>query len=585
MALAAAVLLADHARAMTPEERRAYRDRLVEVLPAVPAFSDWLKKTDELPPDFDALPKVNGLPDPLRFLDGKAVSTKEEWGRRRAEILDLFQRYAWGKFPQHAALSGADVTDTPEKGYKTRQVVLHFGPAGQEKQGVMHCTMIIPDGPGPFPVLMGPGLIGGFGGNTADMALRRGYIALSYAGNDSNDDSKALAALYPNADFATLPRRAWAASEILDYLQTVPEVDMKRVAIFGYSRDGKQAMIAGALDERISAVIAGSTGVGGVLPYRLAGERNQAESIESTTRMFPDWFVPRLRFFSGREDRLPVDGNLLLSAVAPRPVLMISGYNDEVSNTWGDEQSLHSAQKVYALLGAGDKVGLYRVPGFHGANDMEVALDFLDIQFGRQNREWVSQFVFPWDWEKWRAASGEHLAAKQLPADNLAEWNALPTKEAWEAYAKGVRDSVVQMLGEAPPYLPTRQPGPGGARCPGVGDPAEHGRHARVWMVHRGGAKDGVTAGDLWRWGARNALLSSRPGARKEIASGDLAAQLQLSPGIHVGLSSGPSPGIGPGQGWLRGFGVRPVRLRQPDGGSLALLRPVSTLVADGAHG
>ena len=85
------------------------------------------------------------------------------------------------------------------------------------------------------------------------------------------------------------------------------------------------------------------------------------------------------RFFAGREDRLPVDGNLLLAMVAPRPCLMISGFNDEVANTWGDEQSLHSAEKVYALLGAQGKVGLYRVPGFHGANDMEVGLDFLDV--------------------------------------------------------------------------------------------------------------------------------------------------------------------------------------------------------------
>ena len=77
-------------------------------------------------------------------------------------------------------------------------------------------------------------------------------------------------------------------------------------------------MIAAAIDERIGAVIAGSTGVGGALPFRLAGECNAAEGIESTTRMFPDWFHPRLRYFAGREDRLPVDGNLLTALIAPR---------------------------------------------------------------------------------------------------------------------------------------------------------------------------------------------------------------------------------------------------------------------------
>ena len=58
-------LLWQSGHAMTPEQRREYRDKLVEILPKVPAFEEWLERTDELPPDFDSLPKINGLPDPL----------------------------------------------------------------------------------------------------------------------------------------------------------------------------------------------------------------------------------------------------------------------------------------------------------------------------------------------------------------------------------------------------------------------------------------------------------------------------------------------------------------------------------------
>ncbi len=92
---------------------------------------------------------------------------------------------------------------------------------------------------------------------------------------------------------------------------------MRHVGTTGHSRDGKQALIQAGLDDRIAAVIVSSSGVGGSLPYRLAGERGMAEGIETTTRAFPTWFHPRLRFFSGREDRLPVDGNLLAALVAP----------------------------------------------------------------------------------------------------------------------------------------------------------------------------------------------------------------------------------------------------------------------------
>jgi dienelactone hydrolase len=470
---------AQAAQAMTPEERRAYRDNLLKVLPDVPEFGEWLKKSDELPPDFDALKRQNSLPDPLTFYDGRPVKTAQDWQARRDEIRQLFEQYAWGALPPHPRFDRADVQDTPGDGYKTRAATLHFGPDGK---GTLRVTMVIPDGKGPFPVVMGPGLIGGFGGSSAGMLLRRGYVTCSYAGNDGNDDTKAAAALYPDNDAGALPRRAWGATIVLDYLETLPEVDMKKVAIFGYSRDGKQAAIAAALDSRIAALLAGSTGVGGVLPYRLAGERNMAESIESTTKMFPDWFHPRLRFFSGREDRLPVDGNLLLAMVAPRPVLMVSGYNDEVANDWGDEQSQASARKAYQLLGAPDNLGILRVPGFHGANDMEAAVDFLDMHFGRSTQKWANRYIFRWNFDDWKAATGEKVDVASLPdrrnADLLASGGKTIASSAdWEGRAKDIRATVESMLGTPPPVYVA--PAGRGGRGPGGGRGGPGGGLAR----------------------------------------------------------------------------------------------------------
>src|SRR5438105_11248396 len=301
---------------------------------------------------------------------------------------------------------------------------------------------MIPDGKGPFPVLISPNLQG-----WSPALLRRGYISCGYAANDGMDDAAALAQLYPEYDFAALPRRAWAVGLVLDYLESVPQVDMKHVGMFGYSRDGKMATIATALDERIAALIAGSTGVGGILPWRLSGERNAGEGIETTTRQFPTWFVPRLRFFSGREDRLPIDGNLLVAMIAPRAALMEYGLNDEVSNSWGSEQTYHSASKAYKLLGQSGRLGLLRVPGFHGANDQEACLDWLDIQFGRSTRTWTNQFFFPWSYEEWRAREGDKFAAEKSPA------GALEAKSVAEGarVAPGVRKAGASILGEAPP--------------------------------------------------------------------------------------------------------------------------------------
>ena len=91
------------ADAMTPDERRAYLAKLQQILPDVPSFNQWLQKTSELPPDFDALPRINGLPEPLRFLDGRAVRTPREWQARRTEIRQLFEKYDLILGPQCAS--------------------------------------------------------------------------------------------------------------------------------------------------------------------------------------------------------------------------------------------------------------------------------------------------------------------------------------------------------------------------------------------------------------------------------------------------------------------------------------------------
>ena len=473
--------------AMTPEERREYREKLLKILPDVPLFKAWIDKTDELPPDFDALPKSNGLPDPLRFLDGRPVRSAQDWKTRRAEIRRLFEKYDLGAFPPKPKLDGAVVIDeTRSKGYLIRNLRLEFGTG---RRGTMRVQIMIPDGKGPFPVLISPNLPG-----WGPSLLRRGYISAGYAANDGMDDAAALGQLYPDYDFALLPRRAWSVGMVLDYLETVPQVDMKHVGMFGYSRDGKMAMIASAMDERIAAVIAGSTGVGGILPWRLSGERGAGEGIETTTRQFPTWFVQRLRFFSGREDRLPIDGNLLVALMAPRSALMEYGLNDQVSNSWGGEQTYHSALKAYKLLGHPERIGILRVPGFHGANDQEACLDWLDIQFGRSSRTWTNNLLFPWDFDQWRETSKESIDLSRYPRraqDNLlasSKGGVIASTGDWETKAGEIRKSIEWMLGDEPAMMP---PGPGRGAVPGRG-----GRGGRGGPV----ANPGQVTPDLVNW-------------------------------------------------------------------------------------
>lgn len=476
-------------------KRRAYLDQLLKILPPAPAFDDWLKKSGELPPDFDTLPRINDLPDPLRFFDGRAVKTAADWQARRREIGELYQKYQLGTFPPRPKINRAVVLDeTRGEGYSIRNVRLEFGP---QNQGSLRVRLIVPAGKGPFRVLICNNLAG-----WGPALIRRDYISCGYAANDFMDDAAPLDKLYPEYDFALLPRRAWAAGIVLDYLETLPQVDMRRIGIYGYSRDGKVAAIAAAFDGRIAAVIAGSTGVGGVLSWRSAGESRFAESIESDTREFPTWFLMRLRFFCGREDRLPIDGNLLVSMIAPRSCLIEYGLNDQVSNTYGDEQTYNSALKVYQRLGHPERLGIFRLPGFHGANDEERELDWLDMQLGRSPETWRNDLLFPWSFDAWRTQTHQTFDLNHYPEHGFADilktraGGAITSKAGWEAKGAEIRKSVAWMLGDEPLKLPpgadesalSRRFAQLAARRPAdVFNPGQVSPRIHAWVIQQGG--------------------------------------------------------------------------------------------------
>ena len=58
-------------------------------------WEDWLKRTGELPPDFDSMPSIPDLPDPLVLHDtGRdiPVTTSEQWSRQRAWLRNQMSR-------------------------------------------------------------------------------------------------------------------------------------------------------------------------------------------------------------------------------------------------------------------------------------------------------------------------------------------------------------------------------------------------------------------------------------------------------------------------------------------------------------
>ena len=145
--------------------------------------------------------------------------------------------------------------------------------------------------------------------------LTRGIIGLTNHGQPRKPDQ-----------WGALRAWAWGASRGLDYLETVPEVDAKRVGIAGVSRYGKAALVAMAFDQRFAMGLIASSGAGGTALYR----RDFGESLENLASSGAyHWMAGNYLKYSAEEssfgsktaDDLPVDSHMTLAPVRSAPDL------------------------------------------------------------------------------------------------------------------------------------------------------------------------------------------------------------------------------------------------------------------------
>jgi pimeloyl-ACP methyl ester carboxylesterase len=370
--------------------RLAYREQLQRILPASPSWNAWLDETGELPPDYTRLRSVADLPDPLEELTTHPACLAD-WQARREELKELFYHWVLGRVPPPpAAVKHVVLGERRESGCVVREVCLYFD---AEQRARLRLELLIPTEGGPHPVF----LTQHNHRDWAQVALRRGYLACVYAAADSCDDTDSFAEAYPGYDWSRLMRRAWAASRCVDYLATATQADHQHIVLTGHSRNGKQSLIAAAFDERISAVISSSSGAGGALTTRYFAESHYGEGIEALTTIFPDWFHPRLRFFTGREHKLPVDMHELVGLIAPRPCLLSTALNDGDENPWSQQQTYLAAQRVYRFLDADEHLRILWRPGAHETSPaiIERYLDWSDNWFGRGHVTFPERLIFP----------------------------------------------------------------------------------------------------------------------------------------------------------------------------------------------
>ncbi|MGQ9696588.1 MAG: glucuronyl esterase domain-containing protein [Armatimonadota bacterium] len=444
----------DYTRTGDTPGRETAMQTLLRMLPKSEAWEQWLHSSGEAPPDFGSMPSIPGLPDPLQLrseVPWRRLRGADEWDAKRKEVLAAFDRYIVGKAPPSPGNVQARVVSTSEvPGAVSQHIELRFGP---NQSALLGIELLTPKGTPPFPVFLTQHNHRGW----AVLAVRRGYMACVYNAADSKDDTERFAEVYPEYDWSALRRRAWAASRCIDYLQTLPTVDASRIVITGHSRNGKQSLIAAAYDERISAVISSSSGAGGSMPYRLFSETHFGEGIELLTRVFPHWFHPRLRFFVGREDKLPTDNNELIAVIAPRACLLSTALNDPVESTWATQMVYLSALRAYEFLGHPERLAIRWRPGSHETNaeDIEAYLDWCDAVFGRSKLRSSTRLLHPTSFSAWRRLSRERVRPTSFPAAGIQSVG-FTTAAQWPETRRNLAERLRWLFGDEPPEAPAQ---------------------------------------------------------------------------------------------------------------------------------
>jgi hypothetical protein len=390
------------------------------------------------------------LPELLRLSNGKQVADGKTWRReRRPEIRKLIEQYWFGRAPGRSKEMTFEVVEKGAPAFDGKairsQVTIHFT---KDRTGPrMDLLVYLPaSAKAPAPLFLNmsffannlavadPGVKVGRRwdrqsgtqvaavpaatnaragrGLRVEQFIARGIGIATFNKDDLAPDfvgseGMGIKAAYLQAgqsrpgedEWGAIAAWAWGASRALDYLETDKRVDAKRVAIHGVSRLGKTAMWAGAADERFAMVIASCSGEGGAAIAR----RNYGETLAhmAAPTRFPYQFAGNYAKYAEKVHEWPVDANMLVAMIAPRPLLLQTGNTDKWSDPYGEFLAAVAAEPVYQLLGKKGlgttafpkaeepilhDIGYFMHDGGHGnaPSDFDVYIRFMEMHLMKQ---------------------------------------------------------------------------------------------------------------------------------------------------------------------------------------------------------
>ena len=311
---------------------------------------------------------------PPLFGPGKvAPATPEEWhDGRRAEIKRLLEQEVYGERPverpPHLVFSEVEPESAAMDGAAVRRRVrIEYGGAFGTNSFVV--TAFIPRREGPAPAFLlicnrdpekniDPTRRNRSGFWPAEEIVARGYAAVAFYNGEISPDRQHGNTLgvfdafedvelqyRPRTEWGMLSAWAWGASRVLDWIETEPRIDAKRVAVVGHSRGGKTALVAAAWDERFAMACSNDSGTGGAKLNHM--DLPGSEHIVDLAVTFQYWFCRQFTRWAGRDAQAPFDQHMLVALVAPRLVCIGSATADKWAGPFGEYTTARYASPAW----------------------------------------------------------------------------------------------------------------------------------------------------------------------------------------------------------------------------------------------
>lgn len=321
--------------------------------------------------------KPENVPELFTTFAGENVKTVDKWESVRApELLEEFTNEEYGRRPveRPAALAfakaGPDKIMMDGKAVRKRIRVMYAGPYGG---GTFVFTAFIPRQAKPAPAFL-------FACNRdpgknidhdrkmksefwpAEEIVDRGYAAIAYWTQDIAPDRNTgntqgvfaafrdVTESWCSADkWGTLSAWAWGASRIMDWIETEPLIDAKKVAVVGHSRGGKTALIAGVYDKRFAMACSNNSGCSGAKLNHI--DLPESEHLSQIVLNFPYWFCKNYVRHVNTEREWRVDQHHFIALMAPRLVCIASATDDKWAGPEGEYWAGILASPAWELYG------------------------------------------------------------------------------------------------------------------------------------------------------------------------------------------------------------------------------------------